>query len=341
MDKVSFVFSTVMLAKALLFAFCLVVFLVMVLFIPKFSENLVILAAGFPIVLGWGLYPVFIYEGLQKVSVTALVDVLIKTAAAVLILALVNDPEDYYKVPMFNGAMQVFFGAAALIYALTKVKGLQFVKPKVKGVMAQLKDGQYVFFSNFFTTVYNFGTVIFGAFLMNPVQLGIFAAAYKLIVVANSFLFRPLLGALYPFLASKLAEGIESFKRDYKRSFLALGAASLFASLFVFFLSQFLLRLVFGADYLEGDLALKIMAPTLFIGAFIHMFLHQGLLHLRRDKQYMFLIISGGILSIILNIVLIKQWDIIGAALVRVVVDIYMASLAGVYFIKYLRGYGK
>ena len=334
MEKVSELFSSVMLAKTLLLGSSMLVFGILLLTVPKFLDNYIILIAGFPIVIGWGLYPSFIFEGLQKLSVVAVVDVFIKSTAAVCILVLINNAEDYYKVPLINGLIQMVFGFVALVYALKKIDGLRFIKTSWQKVKAQLREGQYVYFSSLFTTVYNFGIILFGAFLLGPIELGIFVAAYKLIVVGNSFLFKPLTGALFPFLSLKLADGIEVYKKSFKNAFFLLVLASAVASLMLFFLASFLLNLVFGENYLEAENILKIMAPTLFVGAFLHMFLQQGLLHLHKDKLYMSLIISGGVLSIVINFILIKNYEIVGAAVSRLVVDVYLALVSGFFFFK-------
>ena len=332
MVLVSRVFSEVVTAKLVLFIASFVIMIISIILVPKFWEHSFILLVGFPIVLGWAIYPSFLFEGLQKLEVNALADVLIKLLAAVLILTLITKRDQYYMVPLINGIMQVVFGGLILWYALIKVDGLKFLWPSKNEVMTQIGEAKYVFFSSFFTTLYNFSTIMFGAFLLSPIQLGIYAAASKLIYVANSFLYKPLLGAFYPYLAAKMAESLSAFKQVFSKGLLYLGIVSALGSIVIFVFARFIIQIVFGSSYLDGIDILKIMAPTLFIGSFIHMYLHQGILQLKKDKQYMILITIGGILSLILNYVFISKYQLTGAALVKIVVDVFLALVSGVYF---------
>ena len=339
MKEVSAIFSSVMIAKAMLFFVSVIAYLILIFAAPDFTKHVYLLLVAFPIVLGWAIYPMFVFEGLQKLSVIAITDVSIKAASAILILSLIKNQDQYFLVPLINGLMQVVFAAASFYYALKKIPGLRFHMLDRKAVFAQLKEGSFVFYSNFFNTVYNFGTVLIGAFFLSPIQLGIYAAAYKLIVVANSFLFKPLLGAFYPYLSAKLVKGFFYYSNAFKKGLYYLLIASFLTFLITFLIPEFLLDLVFGHQYSDGAIALRIMSPTLVLGAFIHMFLAQGMLHLKKDKSFMLLTISAGLLSIPLSLFLMAEYSINGAAWVRVIVDTYLAVASGVLYYKSIKKY--
>jgi PST family polysaccharide transporter len=331
---VSEIFSAVLGGKFLLLIACVFVYGLGLLFVPKFAEQSLILIAAFPIVIGWGLYPVFLFEGMQRVTAIAVADFATKATAAVLILSLLKEKDQYILVPLINGLLQVLYGGLALIFAFRQFKGLQFRVVGWQKIKGQLQDGFYVFISNTSNTITGFGTVVFGGFLLSPYQLGIFAAAYKLIMVASSFLFKPLLSAFYPFLAEKMHTGLQVFNRHFKKGLLYLTIVSVIAALVTITLPHLLITIVFGRDYLEGTTALQIMAPTLVLGSFIHMYLHQGLLHLSKDKIYMYIIVSSGVLALPLNYFLISEFGITGAAWVRIIVDFYLATISAIVFYK-------
>ena len=106
------------------------------------------------------------------------------------------------------------------------------------------------------------------------------------------------------------------------------------AALFLMILSPWLIDLIFGKDYESSVRLLKIMAPMIIAGGCVHMFLQQGLLILRKDRIYMVIIVFTGISSIILNLILIKAYDVTGAAIVRLITEIIIALAAAIMFYK-------
>lgn len=335
-EQISEIFSAVMMAKLLLFGGALLIFSVLLFAVPTFRENSLLLWMAFPIVLGWALYPNFLFQGTQRLGVSALANVLIKALAAVLIFIFLQKEEDYRLVPFINGITQVAVGALALAYALFYLKGVRWVQPSMAQVFSEIREGRFVFFSNYFTRIYGFSAIFIGGFLLSPVQLGIFAAAAKLITVAQSFLFQPLHGALFPFLSEKLSEGREIFAASHKKSLLLLGAASVAASVGLFLLAPFLVRLIFGEQYVEAGRYLRIMAPMLLVGGFVHMGMQQGLLILRKDKLFLLIVGVAAALSIGLNLWLIPLYGIEGAAWVKLIVEMSIALLAILLFYKHL-----
>jgi PST family polysaccharide transporter len=334
--KVSFIFSNTMLARALLFGAALTLFSLCMLLIPGFRENQIILWLAFPIVLGWVLYPNFLFQGVQKLKVVALANVAVKGIAALLIFVFVHEKEDFVLVTFINGIAQLVVGAFTFFYAFVALKNLAWVRPKIKAVKAILWEGRHVFISNFFTRVYGFSTVFLGFFILKEQQLGLFAVSAKLISVCQSFLFQPLYGALFPYLSQLFAKDFEAYKKAFKKSLLLLVSATVLATLVLGFSANFAIQLIFGQSYQGAGRVLLIMSPILIIGAFVHMHMQQGLLILKRDKVYMKIVIAAGLASIGLNLLLVPLFDLTGAALVKVAIELVIAILATKLYYHYL-----
>lgn len=330
--KVSKIFSTVVSTKLLLFLLTLFVFVGCLVFIPKFQEYQKVLLFAFPITLGWALYPDFLFQGLQKLQFIAIANFLIKAVAAGLIFILLKKPEDYYVVLGINAASQLIVGLGILIVSFKVIKGLQFKVPSIKFLGQELKEGIYIFLSLFFTRIYTFGSIIFLTFLLSEYELGLYSAAMKLITVAVSFLFLPLSGALFPFLANKLKENPKSYWPSIKKaggvmlliSTLSMGILILIPSIFI--------KVVFGSKYLEAIPLLQIMAPVILLTAISHFCMQQGLIIFKKDKTYLNIILFAGILSLGLNYVFITQWGMYGATYVKVLVELFLVVTSGYYF---------
>lgn len=336
-ERVSFYFSNVMTARALLFLAALCIFTICMLSIPTFKEHQLVLWLAFPIVAGWMFYPNFLFQGIQKLAVIAFANVIVKGMAAALIFVFINQKGDYFLVTFINGISQLVVGVFTFWYAFKTVEGLVWKKPDSRAVKAVLWDGRFVFLSNFFTRVYGFSTIFLAPFLLTELQTGLFAAASKLITVSQSFLFQPLYGALFPFLSEKLSKGLGHYRKGFRKALLLLSGASLLASGALALLAPYIVHILYGNDYQESSRLIMIMAPMLFLGGLIHMHLQQGLLILRKDKIYMTIVIIAGFISVGLNLVIVPLFELTGAALVKLLIEAAIAGLAIYYFYKKLR----
>jgi PST family polysaccharide transporter len=331
-ESVSMVFSTVVYARLALFFACLVIFLFSLLIVPKLEEQSLPLIFAFPIVLGWALYPDFLFQGLQKLQFVALANFLIKALAAMLIFVLLNNPEDFYLVLGINSAAQILVGGGLLLLSFKLIPGLRLMPFDLAKIKNQLKDGGYVFLSHFFTRVYTFGSIIFLGFLLSDAELGLFAASLKLITVAQSFLFLPLFGALFPYLANLFRTDKQAYFLQYKRALLAMVGITGFSALVLLLFPEPFVLLVFGESYLESVPYLQIMAPILVLTALSHFSMQQGLIILKKDKVYLFIIVAVGVASLTLNLIFINTFGLYGAAWVKLGIDGALALLGWLYF---------
>lgn len=332
--RVSAVFSTVLYTRLFLFLGVSILFTVLLYAVPLFNENFKVLLYAYPIVLGWALYPDFLFQGLQKLSVVAVANLSIKVLAAVLIFVLLHQKEDFYLVVGINAFAQIVVALGALWYAFKHVSHLSLPRPKWRLIKAYLQSGWYIFLSHFFTRIYTFGSVVFLGFLLTEKELGLFAAAIKLIIVGQSFLFMPLGGALFPYFANLYRNSKMEYHKAHKRFMRYMLLASGTASLVVFCFPTFFVQLVFGAEYLSIAPLLQWMIPILLITTFSHFSLKQGLMILKKDALHLKIVVLVGVLSLLLNYFLIQQYRLEGAALAKIGIELALAFLGAYHYRK-------
>jgi len=335
-NKVSYIFSAVFYTRILLLLISSVAFIISIAFIPKFTDNSQLMWYAFPIVLGWALFPDFLFQGLQQLKVIALSNFAIKLSAAVLIFVFLKSKEDFVLVLAINSVAQIAAGLFTLVYAFKLVKGLTFMKVKWRAMKSFLQNGLYVFLSHFFTRVYTFGSIIFLGFMLSDEEVGLFAAGMKLITVSQSFLFLPLFGALFPYLTNLFKTDRKAYSKEFKKAFLAMLAITAISSGVLFIFPEFFIRLVFGDEYLSVAPILRLMAPILIFSTVIQFSLQQGLIVLKKDKTYLYLIVTAGLLSIFLNLLIIPSFKMEGAAIVKLLVDLVLATLGWIFYQKAL-----
>lgn len=334
--RVARVFSTVLYTRLLLFALVTVVFLLVLFTVPKFQQHQRLFLFAFPIVLGWALYPEFLFQGLQKLSVVALANLGVKVLAALLIFLLLHQAQHFYLVVVINAVAQIAIALATLTYAFKIYPSLQLHRPNFRIVKIYLKSGWYLFLSHFFTRVYTFGAILFLGFLLSEQELGFYAAAAKLIIVGQSFLFLPLGGALFPHFANLYKNSPKTYRQQHAKVVKLMLLGTALASVLLWFLAEFLVKLFFGEEYLPVVPYLQIMAPALLLTTISHFSMKQGLMILKKDKTHLWIVIAVGLASLLLNLVLINTYNLMGAALAKLAIELLLALLAWGFFYKAL-----
>ncbi len=326
------IFQAVFYTRLFLFLLVLGLFLVLLLLVPRLREHHQLFLLAFPIVLGWALYPDFLFQGLQRFSVLALANTTVKLLAAALIFTVLREEKDYVLVVAINGFAQVGVALLVLGYAQRQLQGGAWRAPRWSAISQQLRQGWFAFLSHFFVRVYTFGSLIFLGFLLSDVELGLFAAASKLILVGQNFLLMPISGALYPHLAQLRAKKITLYHRAHRRfAWLILGFTGLVCA-FVLIFPKFLIGLVFGTDYLDAAPLLQIMAPVYVLGGLSHFALKQGLMVLRGDRWHFVVVVGVGLGSLLINYLLIRALDLTGAAWAKVLIELALALSAWLAF---------
>lgn len=322
------VFYQVFYVRLLLFGLSALLLLLLVFLLPQMRERAALLFYAFPVVLGWALYPDFLFQGLQKLKVVAWSTIAVKFSAALLIFVFLRYPEQFYRVVLINGLAQLLVGIAALAYAW-RSENLGFEKPRWPLMKAFLASGWYLFLSHFFTRIYTFGSILFIGFLLPEQSMGLFAAAMKLVIVGQSFLFMPLGGALFPHFAALRQRDFAAYRRQHRRFLWLMGGVAALASAVIVGFPRFFVSLVFGDSYLPVAPYLQLMAPILALSAFSHFSQKQGLMILQADKHNLYLTIGIGLLALLLNALLIPTFALWGASWAKLLTEAGLA-LGGV-----------
>ncbi len=335
--RLAAVFAAVLSAKFLLMLGSTLLLGLLILVVPKFFENAALLLLSIPMIIGASLNPDFLFLGTEKAGKIALANVFMKGLATTLIFLLINGPDDYLWLNFINGSATIGMTIGLLWLAFREHKGLKLFHFDLAQIKAALNESRFIFISNFSTRLYGFISIPMGGFLMSPQQLGLFAAASKLINVGQNVLFQPLHGALFPHLSNLIKQDRKQYLAKHRKfvALLALAVAVLVIS--GIFIAPWLVPIIFGQDYLASIPYLQWMAPILFIGVFAHLFLQQGLLVLGKDKIYMRIVLLTGLLSIGINYILISQWQAQGAAYARILTESILALLSVTAFYKYSR----
>ena len=185
-------------------------------------------------------------------------------------------------------------------------------------------EEKIIFFSLVFVNLYtSTNTVILGLY-QKPEQVGYYTAAQRLIIIAQSVLAMPLAQAFYPFVGKAFGEsrekGLVVVQKLVPLIVIFLGLASVL----MFCLGPIVIRLFYGHKFEEAIPAFEILAIVPLLYSLNNVLGIQIMLNLKMDRSFFIITASAGVLSVVLNMLMIRQWGYIGTTVNWLVTELFL-----------------
>ncbi|MBQ2871929.1 oligosaccharide flippase family protein [bacterium] len=256
-NNLSNIFNSVMLIK---FVLLLVSFLILSLacwFVSKLRADWIVFQLSFLMVVGNAIYPVWFFQGMERMKYITFLNILSKSIFLVLIFIFVKQESDYIIVPLLNSMGFLVAGIIGLGFAIREFK-IKLYVPKWNSLKKQFKYSSEFFLSRVSLSMYsNTNTFCLGLIGSN-VMVGYYVAAEK-IYQAIAGLQTPLSGAMYPFVAKN--KDIKTYKKWFKVAVIM----NLFICLFVYIFAKLIISAFYGIDMTEAYKVLRIFCVIALI----------------------------------------------------------------------------
>ncbi len=310
--EVSRIASNVWLAKILLCMMSIMILSILVGIVPRLSEVSELVFILYGIVIGNILFPVWLYQGLERMVSFSLINLSVRVISTIGIFALIHDPTDYIIYAGLLSLQWLGAGFIAVCFAYTILE-LQFIFPSWIGAREELKEGWMLFLSKGAIGIYTVGNAFILGMLTNNSVVGYYIAAEK-IVRATQGLLEPINQAIYPRF-SKIATISKELTLMWARRvlFVEMGIGFLISA-FLFFSATFITNRILDPAFEPAINIIRILAPLPFIVSISAVFGIQIMLPFKHDKAFTQILISAVFVNIILGLILTSIWDARGMA---------------------------
>ena len=119
-EKVSEIFSSVLIIKILLFLLSTVILFLVVIIFPLFRSDYDLYAITFIGVLGTVLFPLWFYQGIEQMKYILIINVVVRAISIVIIFLIVKVENDYLLLAIIYTVTQLLIGIIGLIFAIRK-----------------------------------------------------------------------------------------------------------------------------------------------------------------------------------------------------------------------------
>lgn len=335
-ERVSSIFSSVMAAKTLLTALGFAMMMIAVLSVPKLRADWALFPIAFLTVIGGLLFPMWLYQGVEKMGHVAARDFVAKLLATLLIFLLVRRESDYMLAAAIQSGALVVAGAISLWMA-PRVCNVRFRMPSRPDVRGMLREGWPVFLSMAALSLTSTTNIVVLGFMTTAAQVGYYMASFRL-VVALRMLVVPIVTALYPHISHMASKSEESAMRFLRTYALYLAAPFVLGSILLVALAPLVVGILFGPQYGPTVLLLRIMAPTPALLALAHTYSTYYMLAFGYEKQWSRIVLRYAALNYVLMACLL-WWmrPTVAMALIGTLLDAFSVAASYLFYRKNTR----
>lgn len=202
--------------------------------------------------------PDYLFRGIEKMGTITFRTIVAKLVYTALIFLLVRDEGGYYYIPLSLFISNLIIVMWSWVYIKKELK-MKMVRVKLSEVKAQLKASSTFFASRIATTVYSASNVfVLGLYGFSETELGIYGAANTLINYGKS-MFSPIADSLYPYMIKNKNH------RLVRKVILILCPIIVIGCTILFLISDFVIAVMAGKEYMESVPIFRCMIPMLII----------------------------------------------------------------------------
>lgn len=333
-EKLSKICSSVYAAKALLTLLGFVLMITVVMATPKLRANVGLFCLSYLAVVGDLLFPLWLFQGLQKMENLVWRDLLTKFLALCLVFAFVRKDSDYLLAAAFQAGSPMIAGLVGLV-TVPIVAKVRLVRPSMEETITALREGWPVFLSMAAFTLSSSTSIFLLGLRSGPADVAYYIAAYRLVVAIRA-LVDPVKTAIYPHISHMAANSKQDAVAFLKKYSLVLASPFLAVSLVLLAGAPLIVRLLYSPKYAPTVLLLQIQAMSPFLLAFQHNYSTFFMLAFGYDKAFSRLVLQMTVLNFVILIPgIYLLWPPLAVSITGLILDSFMAVMTYLFYRKH------
>ena len=258
-ENLSKIYTAICGAKLILISGATVVFIPVLLLCELVRDSSVVIILYYLSVCIYTFFPDYLYRGLENMKSITVRNVLIRIFFTVMIFIIVREAGDYIYIPLLT-VMGNLIAVALTFFHLKKNFDISLSKVSFRMMTEQIKRSSLFFYSRVATTIYNStNTFIIGILYgTGSSVLGYYSSANKLISTAKQGI-TPITDSLYPYMIAQ-----KNYK-TIKKVLLIFMPIITVGCLCTFLLSDYICVILFGEEFREAGLYLRLLIPLVWV----------------------------------------------------------------------------
>lgn len=303
-----------------------IVFAILISVIPKLQQMTQLLLIAFSAVISTVLFPVWLFQGLEKMSLITWLNVAPRILVLICTFIFVQQKSDY-AIALSIQAIGTFLSAIACTFLIFKQKTVIFYLPRLADIQFTIAEGWHIFASSVATNIYTTTNTVVLGFLSSNATVGIFSASEKIIRAIIS-IFASISQVTFPRINSYYHESKVRALNFGSKVFRYAAFATFVIGVLLLLFAPLIVKVLFGfSQYAETVNILRISSFIPFFAICnnilaINLFITFGL------KRYLVKIIgTGGVFSLLLIVPAVIFYQARGVALLATLTEMLITVL--------------
>jgi PST family polysaccharide transporter len=328
-NKVNEIHSCLLILKTVMVFAIFLVVLAMSTWLEQIKAIRLPLLLYFPTVIANCFFPIWIFQGFEKMKVMTLINITGKFLFMIGLFVFIRSPQDFLIYPIALSTAETIRVLFSLYYA-HKHFHLKLTLPSFDRLLFQIKDGLHIFLSNVSISIYSRLPTIFLGFYSGPIAVSIYSVGVR-IVRSLLGMIDPLTQAIFPYLSRKLYAAFDQGVTITLRILKISGSIALIISLWTLLFAKPLVYVMSGTVSLETILVLKIVSFLPFVVVLSNIIGIQILINLEKRHEYAYTMLVAGIFCALILWFLVPAYSAIGAAIGILATEIFATLLIGFF----------
>jgi PST family polysaccharide transporter len=292
--------NNVFFLKIFLLAITSIIFLTVIVVVPKYHAYFFIYTASYLLVIGQAFSPVWFFQGIENIKQTIPATIIFKFIALAFILLLVKGKADAPYVNLILGLANLCSGLL-LYWQIYRQYKISLKNITLQSLKKEYRQSLAIFLSNVGVVIYSNSNFLILSFFLSPAALGIYSVIDKIIQVLRTLLIF-IHQVTYPRLCNLVQEGDAIARHFLKKIYALVYTGVLLVSMLLFFFPEMIAG-YFIKDRTSLIEAAKLLRYVSFLPFIVslNMPFFQSLLAYKKDWLTVKLFFICAIFSIILN----------------------------------------
>jgi len=321
---VSEIFNSVLSVKLILLMISVLIIIPIIFIFDRFYSNIDIYLITFLSVLGTALFPVWFFQGIEKMKFITVISVSIKIIWVVLVFVFVQSSEDIIVLVSLNSGSHILTGLLSLLIIKLKF-GIGYSTPEFKKIKEQFIVGWHYFLSTASISLYTTSTTFILGLFAGDAIVGYYSAADKIRHAVQN-ISSSAGTTIFPHLSAEFNRSKEAAFDFINKYYKIVGSFMLLVSGLLYLFAEEIILLILGEDYVNSVLVLKIISFLPLIIFFSNVAGVQIMLNLGYKKEFAKFIFTSGVFSIIVSLILVPIYFEIGTAITVVLTEIIVTT---------------
>ncbi|BAD66220.1 O-antigen transporter [Shouchella clausii KSM-K16] len=263
LTRINYIYNNVISIKILLLCTLFIIYAVGLYFL-NFKGNEHIFLLGYLCVVGHALFPIWLYQGIEKMKFITYIVITSKAIVLLLMLLLVNKQSDLW-LAMLLQSLNYLMPAIISSFVVKKNLNLNFKFSLARNMLKkEFSKGKYVFMTTLWINFYTNGPLIIIGFLVGSYAAGLYGVGQKIqgAFVGMSI---PFTQAIYPHISSLFETNKQKFLWFERKLCLLSAMGALIISILVALFSNQITKIAIG--YVDSTLVdmVKLFSIIIFM----------------------------------------------------------------------------